>query len=161
MILIGALVVNISLSSLFVYKLIQVIKDEDTTRNNGRLLDIITKNTILTLISNSATLLVIVGIIVNSIIPNHGSYWIFSMNVLVQFLDVYTNFICIAFTFKCFISWYNGVCGKLDYKCKKCCSMMFMSESLAAMQNAPSRSREIEMTVSSPSSEKHDIEMAI
>mmetsp|Transcript_76677 Transcript_76677/g.68736 ORF Transcript_76677/g.68736 Transcript_76677/m.68736 type:complete len:102 (+) Transcript_76677:2-307(+) len=101
--------------------------------------------------------MVILGLVFSSVVPDHNVYWIFSINVLVQFLDVYTNFICIAFTFRNFIPWYNRVCGLCDNKCKQCCSSMFMSESLAGMHD------QIEMSDSpgSSGSDEDNIEITI
>ena len=131
-----AIVLNVSLSILFIYKLVQVNKDQDV-RNNGNLLDIITKNTILTVISNCATILVILGMVLSIIVPDHNVYWVFTVNVLVQYMDVYTNFICIALTFRCFISFYGNICGLLDRKCKGMCSNAFAEKTMMQMQRFP------------------------
>lgn len=164
LILLGALGTNISLSVLFVYKLIKVNKNEHTQKNNGYLIDTITKNTILTVTSNAVTILVILGLILRSMVSDDVD-WVFVMNVLLQFLDVYTNFICIAFTFRHFSTSYNRVCGLCDSKCKKCCSSMYTSQTLAEMQDIQIKHDPIEKSESpgsSPASSEQDmIEMTI
>lgn len=118
-----SILMNLSLSGMFVYKLTKIKQDNDD--QNISLLNIITKNTILTIISNTMTLFVIGGFILSLFIDtdndNNPKYWIFAINVLCQELDCYTNFVCIALSFQCFEDKYKKICGCIDTMFWKCC----------------------------------------
>merc|ERR1712157_354999 len=102
------------ISSLFIYKLIQVSRHiDDNNNDNDKLLKaVITKNTILTLISFGVTVLVIIIFVIVSVTK---LWWLAAYGIL---LDAFTNYICITLTFKYFDSIYFKMCGCIDAKCK-------------------------------------------
>ena len=124
--LIVSIFMNLSLSGMFVYKLVSINNDRihriHKDSDHTLLLNIITKNTILTIISNTMTLFVIGGFVLSLLMddPDDEQYWIFGINVLCQELDCYTNFVCIALSFQCFEKKYQKICGWLDKKFRKC-----------------------------------------
>ena len=131
--LVVAIIMNLSLSFMFIYKLMKFNKHcqsyavhnhrNDKNHMNpydGALFPVITKNTILAVISNMMTLLVIGGFLISLFANDPDNYIIFGINVIVQELDCYTNFVCIALTFQCFEDTYQRFCGCLDRRFRKC-----------------------------------------
>eukprot|EP00483_Globobulimina_turgida_P012102 UN12124 len=108
----------IFITTMFVYKLFNVYRAPNFRDDD--LLSIITKNTILALISILSTILN--GIIL-FIAWNHSSnlpLWYFKDFCFV--LEIYTNFICILLTYRHFKKQYVTFCGFMDRRCKSCCT---------------------------------------
>lgn len=109
---------SIWISIFFVYKLISVFKGvhRDKSSTDNALLSIITKNTILAVMSIIATF---IAIIIREILTwgNPNVYGVFS-------IDVFTNFVCIALSYQIFDKYYQLFCGCVDNKCQRCCTSM-------------------------------------
>eukprot|EP00483_Globobulimina_turgida_P009064 UN09082 len=101
---------------LFVRRLVAVYK---TISSQDKLVDTITKLTILNVISLSITVLVpIIMIFITATAPTAfvgTTAFLIGNNV-----DVYTNFWCVMLSFTHFESYYNRVCGCFHFKCRKC-----------------------------------------
>ena len=133
-----------SLSILFIYKLFQVFKNMDnahhhhhhisnkTNKNtkkyiNNKLLQTITKSTILAVISLTMTLLtpitLLFGYYAISYV-NNNQILIEAASSLLSFcslFDVFTNYFCILLSYTYFHSIYLKLCGKCDKKCRIFC----------------------------------------
>ena len=114
MIFITNVIINVSLSILFIYKMNQVSKQYNNNKNDDdeKLLNIIKKNAILTVIANISTIFVICGLIATEITTGDPSrYYICArvLNFLYQ-VDVFTNLVCIALCFQYFEPYYILLC---------------------------------------------------
>ena len=94
---------------LFLYKLIQVYKIQKGNDKSG-LVGVITKTSILTIISIFATLLNALTAIAGA-----GDY-----HNLIAVFDFMTNFWCIILSFNGYHDWYRKMCGYCDSKCAAC-----------------------------------------
>ena len=107
------------ITSSFIYKLFKVYKNSNPM-NDDALLSIITKNTILTLYSISATLLSIIFVLIVASIANTSPYIRYIYDFAFLF-DVYTNFCCVMMSYKLFDGYYRRLCECCDLKCKSWC----------------------------------------
>ena len=112
------------ISGLFVYKLFKVYQKfvPVSATNDDGLLSIITKNTLLAVISVTSTILnsIIVVFAWNNL--QNIPLWYIKDVCLV--LEMYTNFCCILLTYKYFNNHYDKFCGCMDRKCKYCCHIV-------------------------------------
>eukprot|EP01084_Bolivina_argentea_P092187 165872_1 len=112
--------VSLSISSLFIYKLIYVHKRVEDNSNDP-LINVITKNTILVIISFTLTILVIVLFLIvsaqfDTVDHVDNLLWFLAYALL---FDGYTNLICISLSFSCFDNVYIKTCGCCDRKCRQ------------------------------------------
>eukprot|EP01084_Bolivina_argentea_P011068 20686_1 len=110
-----AIVLVVSITILFVRKLIHVYQNRD----NEELLTVITKTTILTFCSIFITALTNTSVIIaNVIIISIHSLMI---SHIIAMFDMFSNFMFIALTYKCFQKEYNILFGFIDIKCRNLC----------------------------------------
>ena len=121
-------ILNIIISILFIKKLLDVNKNL-SKESSEELINVITKTSILTVISCIFTIILMISLIFqifneeyrNSIIP---TWFLLS--------DSFTNFICISLQFKFFKREFYYFCGCMDRKCKSCCKYLTMPNHLEA-----------------------------
>ena len=109
----------ITLMVMYIRKLLKVYKAVSNTENaeTENLIIIITKTTILTIFSLSVTFLtpIVLGIMSNAKCAECAS----NIGSTTMLLDIYTNFLCIALSYKCFGGAYIKLCGCTHKLCKK------------------------------------------
>ena len=108
------IILLILLVILFIYKLIQVYNNE---HNNDVLIGAITKMTILASLSVIITFLDAISTILYFRLNDIYSEW---TSIFISLIDLYTNFICIIFSYKIFKPFYHILCKCLDSKCRAC-----------------------------------------
>ena len=91
----------------------------------------ITKTTILSIITISVTLLTLIPLSTIRHFLNIYTFWL--MHAIVS-IDIYINFVCISLSYKCFNACYNILCGPLDRRCRG----LWLN---CAIQNARARDR--------------------
>ena len=119
-------VLNVAISILFIRKLVDVNKNL-YEESSDDLINVITKTSILTVISCIFTVILMISLIFqilseeyrNSIIPT-----------LFLLSDSFTNFICISLQFKFFEKEFYYFCGCIDTKCKTYCKFLNMGAQL-------------------------------
>eukprot|EP01084_Bolivina_argentea_P288727 495614_1 len=120
------IIASISLTSLFVFKLVrlyQLAQQFDRKQDND-LLSPMVKVTILTIFAlPSSFILAIFRFNDNAVFIDK---WSFSFWTFV--LDAFTNQFVAMLTFTTFHSWYNRLCGIVDIKCKSCCHLMITKQ---------------------------------
>mmetsp|Transcript_63211 Transcript_63211/g.100502 ORF Transcript_63211/g.100502 Transcript_63211/m.100502 type:complete len:345 (+) Transcript_63211:69-1103(+) len=99
--------------SLFIYKLCKVYKTH-AGHKSAKILQVITKNAILALVSTSLTFVSFVAAVMDTSVGTIHSHSWFAITI---FWDIYTNFACVLLTFTFFESYYGFVCGPLHTKC--------------------------------------------
>ena len=109
----------IFLITLFIYKLIQVYKN---VSKNSALISIITKNTILFVISIGWTILHCIMMMLTVILFKDKP--IISMHIkmtkdFLHLFNIYVNFICILFSYNCFDGHYQSICGLTNSICTR------------------------------------------
>eukprot|EP01084_Bolivina_argentea_P018367 34196_1 len=103
------------LNSIFVYKLRIVYKScQDSLDENGKLLHIITKSSILCFSSTWFIILWFTMFVIRNMI-NSPHYYLVRHIVLI--VDLYSNFLSILLSFNHFHPWYMKVCGCCHAKC--------------------------------------------
>ena len=108
---------SVSIMILFIRKLIQVYK---MVTKDDDLIEIITRSTILTLVSISVTLIVL---------PTSGIQMQYPWILVYVFLfDITTNFLCIMLSFDLMKEYYVTICGCIDSQCKKCWTNIVQNE---------------------------------
>eukprot|EP01084_Bolivina_argentea_P101213 181502_1 len=117
-------VMSFAISALFIYKLHCVYKSMIDAIQDDGLLSIITKNTILVLLSISFS----IGSLLSTVLTLYQWGWAISrIRNFIFLFDAYTNFICIILTYKFFDKYYHNICGCVDTKCKifcHCCTKL-------------------------------------
>eukprot|EP01084_Bolivina_argentea_P269138 457333_1 len=120
----------ILITTIFVYKLFLFYKkfesNTDVNDKDNIFLSTITKNTILTIISISSTVLNAILFVITWY--NHLIVFLIYMRGFTFLFDVYTNFVCILFTYKWFDLYYIKCCGFMDNQCRSCCSNMMKNK---------------------------------
>ena len=115
---------SLFVSGLFIYKLIclyKMNKIESNLSSSGRtsidkqILPIITKTSILFLISISFTTLSLISLIIHQQINN---IYTFIFKDFLILMDMFTNVICVMMTFRLFNNPYKLLCGIIDNKCQ-------------------------------------------
>eukprot|EP01084_Bolivina_argentea_P132102 233113_1 len=121
----------------FVHKLVQLFKTTETDQNrtnetcaesmlDNKLLSMITKSTILALVSLSMTVCTPISLLFgyyaisrtdNQVIHEVGCLVL----AFITLADVYTNYLCILMSYNCFHKMYVSMCIKCDKKCKMYC----------------------------------------
>ena len=111
--------ISLGISLLFLCKLQIVYKSMiNCVTHNDELLSIITKNTILVIISITFSLINFTQLLLTAM---QWDQLVVNIRNFTFLLDAYTNFICIMLTYKLFESHYQFLCGRLDKNCQKCC----------------------------------------
>eukprot|EP01084_Bolivina_argentea_P247214 413628_1 len=87
-------------------------------KNDKYFLSIMTKSTILTIISVSITLLLTVMTMFMDLVSSELQDMIWHLFIL---LDIFTNFSCIALSALFAKKYYLKICGVMDNACRKCC----------------------------------------
>ena len=107
----------IFLISLFIYKLIQVYKN---VSKNSALISIITKITILSVISITFTVVHCIMLMITTLAfknkPQIGLHVKMTKDLLHLF-SIFINFICILFSYNCFDNEYQSLCGMTNDMC--------------------------------------------
>ena len=123
------IIFSMSLSILFIYKLLNVFKINQ--KHNSKLLQTISKSTILAIISLSLTFLTPITMLLcfyaihHSQNENKNGERTLSMEIATSILaviclfDVFSNYFCILLSYNCFDGLYRKVCGKFDKKCRQ------------------------------------------
>ena len=119
-------ILNINITILFVKKLFQVFK-KNNDNNNNRIVNIITKTTILAIVSCTFTVLVVVSLILATLFTAYRESIVYPASLL---MDSYTNSICVLLSFNVFQSKYDLLCRCLDAKCKSLCRYMTQPQQL-------------------------------
>ena len=135
-------VLCIFITGIFTYKLYKIYNN--LKLNDDSLLTIITKNTLLALISVISTILNSIVLVFAWNNTDNIPLWYFKDTCFVA--EMYTNFICILFTYQYFNEYYLTFCGCMDRKCKSCCGGM------AAGNDIDDKNGGIEASVTTPSS---------
>ena len=125
------IILTIILISLFVYKMAQVYKSADKDNNNPRFIGVITKMSLLSIISMFSTLLNGMGAI---IVQFNRSAHVVGVSMLLIIFDLTTNFWCIILSFGGYNNWYLKVCGYCDSKCKRCWYKIVQEESKESVE---------------------------
>lgn len=107
---------NVAVVALFINKLINVSRME--VDNNQRIINVITKTSILAVISCIFTIL---GVISVGVQIKFAAYRNSIYPVCFLLIDSYTNYICIVLSINLFQSKYQFFCGCIDRKCKSLC----------------------------------------
>ena len=116
---------GIYLSTLFIYKLIQInkatmnnnTKSKENDNDDMNFVSIITKTSILTIISVIATLInVVIGSIMWEYRATDATAMLWRSTV---FIDTLTNFCCIILTNNFANKYYLHLCGCIDNQCRK------------------------------------------
>eukprot|EP01084_Bolivina_argentea_P296707 511039_1 len=107
------------LSGLFIYKLMKLFKDRanDYESVNNRLIVAMTKNTNLSVISISSSLLTTISFVT-----------LVSIASWMVLLDVFINFMCIMLSYSWFQNIYLSMCKPIDKQWKKCCMNLYTKE---------------------------------
>ena len=113
-ILVDLLGLMMSLIILYLNKLTTIYK---LSNGNQYYMGVITKTTILTIISLSVTLVGYLPFFFSSWL-NGYSWWITDLMIVV---DIFTNYVCVVAAHPIFASYYVKLCGGLDAKCRYCC----------------------------------------
>eukprot|EP01084_Bolivina_argentea_P078804 143009_1 len=141
-------VIPIILTFLFISKLMQIYKDSKQCmsffdqKKYQRLIPVITRNTILAIISVSITILTIISFFIHVVISCYMGLF-----------NIYSNFICIMFAYKCFHKAYNKICSPLDTKCRNFC-MEIMNKDNNDIENGENENG-IEIIHNNSTSENH------
>lgn len=124
------IIFSMSLSILFIYKLYNVFKINQQHKNS-KLLQTISKSTILAIISLSLTFLTPITMLMCFYSIHHSqstnNQRSISMEIATSILaviclfDVFTNYFCILLSYNCFDKLYGKLCGKFDTKCRQFC----------------------------------------
>eukprot|EP01084_Bolivina_argentea_P279322 477521_1 len=122
------MILVISLMILFTYKLIKVYKIESNANvtDKDHLINVITKNTILTLSSLSMTFIQIIAVICQTFVLSNMNG--IDPTGFTTLIDLYTNMICFLLTYNEFNSYYYKLCKCVDVKCKHLCGKMVGSD---------------------------------
>eukprot|EP01084_Bolivina_argentea_P192590 330575_1 len=128
---ITSLFLLLSISGLFIYKLFGIYHASKTRASNlnETFLALVTRNTILTIVSILVSILTVISFGIIATHPDSKMSTGSASNLdfahyFMYLLDVDTNYICITLAIKAFTSEYYFICGSLDKKCKECCSVM-------------------------------------
>ena len=106
---------TIYLAVLFIYKLYSIHKSAKNGTNSQ--IQIMTKTSILTFISIFATFIDSISFSLFLFITSQHFHF---LSNVIMIADIYTNFLCVIFTYKCFDSYYIKACGRCHNKCQKC-----------------------------------------
>ena len=127
-----SILLSLSISIIFLYKLFIIYKAVQF-KSDDTFLSLITKNTILVVISISFS---VINLVVTALVPDIG--YTFSLAFIRHFMflfDIFTNFICVTLAFQCFDNYYDIFCGLLDKKCQWLCMKMMLRQDIE-MKNA-------------------------
>eukprot|EP01083_Nonionella_stella_P175526 611521_1 len=102
------------LDSLFIYKMLQVTKGTISTGKNTSFMKVITKTSLLTLISSFITVITFTGLALEPMMTSIHLYYLHHVLIVV---DVYTNALCVFLTYGHFNSYYYKLCGCCDSNC--------------------------------------------
>ena len=142
----------IALVILFIHKLCAVYKSE---KNGEELMRIMTKTSILNFISIFATFINFSTHIASSDITSLP--WICFFN-LFPIADLYTNFLCILFTFRCFNNYYIKACGPCDQQCDGLCQRYAVDTSLVMIsKQKEAKQKETEAAKSEKTQKKTEV----
>lgn len=134
--LIGLLVFSQCLAFAFIHKLYKLNQYErnnndifvNTTRSNANerndLTEIMTKYTVLALISIIGTTMIVIVYVIGSISGDAESPEIYLLSIVGQMLDVFIDVVCVSLSMKFYKSYYQRICKRIDIKCKDCCANM-------------------------------------
>eukprot|EP01084_Bolivina_argentea_P096929 174236_1 len=118
----------ISVTLLYVLKLIQIYK---LSKGDEYFMKLITKTTILTVITITFTFLMLIPfILVNKF--NGYTYWIFELWLIV---DIYINCIAIIITYKFTQKYYLKICGCCQIKCRTLCMKIVHNDEINVVKN--------------------------
>ena len=119
------------LNCVFAYKMQKVFKLMD---DKSELINIITKATVLCVVSSATTLMFMM--IFFSIGNHRSDYTIMLMDASLLF-DLYTNFLSIWLSYDCFYEYYINICGCCDSLCRKVTSSIFGRGTNEGVQDTP------------------------
>eukprot|EP01084_Bolivina_argentea_P201444 344329_1 len=103
----------ISITVLFVRRLITVYKDAES---GEEWMNIVNKTTLLTLVSLSFTILAPIAVVFSAL---NESDIIQCVQNFILMIDMYSNLVCVVFSYSYFNKYYAKICGPLDMKCKR------------------------------------------
>ena len=95
----------------------QVYKSVDTVNNNPAFIGIITRTSILSLISLFSTIIDASFVL---IVPNMQSMHLLMVSRIAVILDLSCNFWCVILAYSGYQQWYLKLCGYWDSKCTEC-----------------------------------------
>ena len=122
---------NSVLCVIFIKKLLEINKNSDK-KTRDKLLNVITKTSILTVISCIFTWLSSASFCYQ-VVNKQYQHSVFP--IYFELFDSFTNFFCIMLSFRYFDDKYYLFCGCLDRKCKSLCEAMTVSEILGPKSN--------------------------
>eukprot|EP01084_Bolivina_argentea_P211867 360280_1 len=114
------IILIITLMVIYIRKLLKVYRsviDHSDTADTDSLLVIITKTTILTLFSLLVTFITPIVFILMTIMKSQA--YIGNVVTSTLLLDIYTNFLCVTLSCKCFAKQYMKMCGCVHRICKQ------------------------------------------
>eukprot|EP01083_Nonionella_stella_P066955 176737_1 len=118
------LLVVVLLDSFLMYRIMTVHRaNRDNVSNPEILMRIITKTSLLSIISTSQTFLIL--IIAVAALFGLRSQLTSAIGGWLVMLDVYTNFVCILLSNKYYDPWYTKVCGRCHNKFHQCLTNCF------------------------------------
>eukprot|EP01084_Bolivina_argentea_P287159 492695_1 len=142
----------VSLTCLFICKLIQVYKSANPER---QLVSQVTKATILCLVTVAGLiLLVLILIITARVIKN--SYVQQTFRTFMNGVDIYMNFLCIILSFRYFSDNYDKCCHRLDSKCKYCWGKIMLKDEMEIRNIMDAQSQTSNATSNATSNDKVD-----
>eukprot|EP01084_Bolivina_argentea_P068897 125414_1 len=123
----GGLVIlaTIWLVSMFIYKLIQAHKLCQSTADGRKLVNVVTKTSLLCFIS---TFNIMLTCIVLPLVSSSGSIHLDFLFRIILITDMFTNFLCILLSYSYFGSSYQIFCGCCHTKCNSAWSTCFQSK---------------------------------
>ena len=150
-----SIIIFLSISVLFLYKLVMIFKtvenqNENVNGKDNTFLLLITKNTILVMISISFSMINFVSVI---FFPDNEQISLGYIRHFMFLFDIFTNFICVTLAYQCFKGYYDIFCGSLDRRCQVLCMRMIQHNQEIEMANVMKLQASKSMD-SSPKSEK-------
>eukprot|EP01084_Bolivina_argentea_P302327 521823_1 len=106
----------ISLTSLFIFKLVEVYRSNNP---QPQLISQVTKATILCLITILAMLIFVFILLITSRVVKNTHAQLTS-RIFMNAIDIYINFLCIILSFQYFNKSYDQCCHRVDTKCRYC-----------------------------------------
>eukprot|EP01084_Bolivina_argentea_P016684 31191_1 len=109
-------IIPILLAILFIHKLMEIYEDIHKYRDpierqkHDKLVSIITRSTVLSVVSVSVTILTIMSFFVHIV-----------LSLYMGLLNICCNFICIMFAYQHFLPMYRKICCLLDSECESIC----------------------------------------
>eukprot|EP01083_Nonionella_stella_P086591 240664_1 len=107
------------LACTFVYKLYVLNRRTKTDSKDNSLIELMTKYTLLAIISIIGTVSLLVILVLSSLAEQSSDLVL--VNHISQMSDVFLDVICVSLSMKFSANWYRRLCSGIDSKCRLCC----------------------------------------